>query len=129
MEPAMILAIAAATVASFAFSAALYASPPVAALVRRHSTPRPGVPVAVQMGAVLARSLVAAFLILGLMQVAGWEGAGAGALLGLALGALPAAILSGAIVHEGVPVALAAVHALDWVVKLTVIGALVGLLA
>jgi len=65
----------------------------------------------------------------GEQRVLGWEGAGAGALLGLALGALPAAILSGAIVHEGVPVALAAVHALDWVVKLTVIGALVGLLA
>ncbi|GAA1659165.1 hypothetical protein GCM10009830_00120 [Glycomyces endophyticus] len=125
----MILAIAVAVIASFAWSAALYAAPPVAAYVGRHSTPRPGVPVAVQMGAVLARSLVAACLVAGLMHAAGWDGFGAGALLGLALGALPAAILSGAVVHEGVPVALAAVHALDWVVKLAVIGALVGALA
>ena len=125
----MVLAVVIATVASFAFSAVLYGAPPVAAYVGRHSHPRPGVPVAVQMGAVLVRSLVAASLIAGLMLTAGWGGFGTGALLGLALGALPAAILSGAIVHEGVPVGLAAIHALDWVVKLTLIGAIVGLAA
>ncbi|MFB9658452.1 DUF1761 family protein [Glycomyces mayteni] len=125
----MILAIAAATVASFVWSAALYGTPPVAAYVQRHSTPRPGMPVAAQMAAVLARSLVAACLIAGLMHAAGWSGLGAGALLGLALGALPTAILTGAVVHEGIPVPLAALHSLDWVVKLAVIGALVGALA
>ncbi|SDE15806.1 DUF1761 family protein [Glycomyces harbinensis] len=125
----MILAVATATIVSFVWSAALYAAPPVAAYVGRHSTPRPGLPTVVQMGAVVARSLVAACLIAGLMQAAGWDGVGAGALLGLALGVLPTAILTGAVVHEGTPVALAAIHALDWVVKLAVIGALVGLLA
>jgi hypothetical protein len=125
----MALAVVFATVASFAFSAVLYGAPPVAAYVGRHSHPRPGVPVAVQMGAVLARSLVAACLVAGLMHAAGWGGPGDGALLGLALGALPAAILTGAVVHEGVPVGLAAIHALDWVVKLTLIGAIVGLAA
>jgi hypothetical protein len=125
----MVLAVVAATAASFAFSAILYAAPPVAAYTGRHSTPRPGVPLAVQMGAVVLRSLVAACLVAGLMRAGGWEGLGAGALLGLALGALPTAILSGAVVHEGVPVRLAAIHGLDWVVKLTLIGALVGLLA
>ncbi|MDN3239672.1 DUF1761 family protein [Glycomyces tritici] len=125
----MALAVVIATVASFVFSAVLYGAPPVAAYVGRHSRPRPGVPVAVQMGAVLLRSLVAACLIAGLMLAAGWGGFGAGALLGLALGALPAAILAGAVVHEGVPVRLAAIHALDWVVKLTLIGAIVGLAA
>ncbi|GAB3661672.1 DUF1761 family protein [Glycomyces tarimensis] len=125
----MVLAIIVATVASFAFSAVLYSVPPVAAFVQAHSTPRPGVPIAAQMGAVIARSLVATCLVVGLMQAAGWEGLGAGILLGLALGVLPTAILAGAVVHEGVPVALAAIHALDWVVKLALIGALVGLLA
>jgi hypothetical protein len=125
----MILAIAAATVASFVWSAAFYAAPPVGAYVQQHSTPRPGLSPVVQMGAVIARSLVAACLVAGLMQAAGWEGAGAGMLLGLALGVLPTAILAGAVVHEGIPVALAAIHSFDWVVKLAVIGALVGLLA
>ncbi|RRS00448.1 DUF1761 family protein [Glycomyces terrestris] len=125
----MILAIAVATIASFVFSAVLYGAPPVAAYVRRHSTPRPGLAVPVQMGAVVLRSLVAACLVAGLMHTAGWTGAGAGALLGLALGALPTAILTGAVVHEGIPVPLAALHAFDWVAKLVVIGALVGLLA
>ncbi|MEV3938881.1 DUF1761 family protein [Glycomyces sp. NPDC049804] len=124
----MVLAIAVAAIASFVFSAVLYGAPPVAAYVQRHSRPRPGVPVAAQMAAVLLRSVVAACLIAGLMQVADWDGLGPGALLGLALGALPAAILSGAIVHEGVPVPLAALHAFDWIAKLTLIGALIGLL-
>ncbi|MFG3341287.1 DUF1761 domain-containing protein [Glycomyces sp. NPDC048151] len=123
------IAIAVAAVVSFVFSAVLYGAPPVAAYVGRHSTPRPGVPVAVQMAAVLGRSLIAAMLIAGLMHVAGWEGAGSGALLGLALGVLPAAILAGAVVHEGVPVPLAAIHSFDWIAKLTLIGAIVGWLA
>ncbi|MQM24658.1 DUF1761 family protein [Glycomyces albidus] len=125
----MILAIAAATVVSFIWSAALYGAPPIAAYVQRHSNPRPGLPVAAQMGAVVARSLVAACLIAGLMQAADWNGTGPGALLGLALGVLPTVILTGAVVHEGIPVPLAAIHSLDWIVKLTVIGALIGLLA
>ncbi|MEU6246558.1 DUF1761 domain-containing protein [Glycomyces sp. NPDC047010] len=125
----MILAIAAATVASFVWSAVLYGAPPVAAYVQRHSTPRPGLPTAVQMAAVLTRSLVAACLVAGLMHAAGWSGTAAGAILGLALGVLPTAILSGAVVHEGIPVALAGIHSLDWVVKLAVIGTLVGALA
>ncbi|SDK92111.1 Protein of unknown function [Glycomyces sambucus] len=125
----VLIAVLTAAVASFVFSAVLYGAPPVAAYVGRHGTPRPGVPVAVQMGAVLLRSLVAAGLVAGLMHAAGWEGAGAGALLGLALGALPAAILAGAVVHEGIPVALAAIHAFDWVAKLVLIGALVGWIA
>ncbi|WP_335991411.1 DUF1761 family protein [Glycomyces sp. MUSA5-2] len=125
----VLIGIAVAAVVSFVFSAVLYGAPPVAAYVGRHSTPRPGVPVAVQMAAVVARSLVAAILVAGLMHAAGWEGAGAGALLGLALGVLPAAILAGAVVHEGIPVPLAALHAFDWIAKLTLIGALVGWLA
>ncbi|GAB3861765.1 DUF1761 domain-containing protein [Nocardioides maradonensis] len=122
----MVIGILLATVASFLFSAVLYGAPPVASLVRRHSTPLPGVPMPAQVAAVLARSLVAACLVAGLLHAADWSGAATGALLGLSLGVLPAAILSGAVVHESVPVRLAAVHAIDWIAKLTIIGALVG---
>ena len=81
------------------------------------------------MLAVLARSLLAALLVAALMAHGGWAGVGAGALLGLALAVMPIVILSGAVVHENTPIALAAVHSLDWVAKLVVIGAIVGLLA
>jgi hypothetical protein len=118
-----ILGIAIATVVSFIASAALYAVPPVSALVTRTSTPRPGLPVAVQMASVLLRSLLAS----GLMAAAGWQGAASGAALGLALSVLPLILLMGGIVHENTAPSAAAVHLLDWVIKLTIIGALVGL--
>ncbi|WP_217183892.1 DUF1761 family protein [Streptomyces sp. AC495_CC817] len=116
-----------ATVVSFAASAVLYALPPVGALITRTSTPRPGVPVAVQMGSVVVRSLLAALLVAGLMAAAGWHGAGAGALLGLGLSVMPLILLFGGVVHEGTAIPTACVHLLDWVIKLTATGAIVGL--
>jgi len=50
------------------------------------------------------------------------DAAGVGALLWI----FPAAILLGSVVHEGVPLALAAIHAGDWLVKLLLIGVVVG---
>jgi hypothetical protein len=125
----MILGIAIATVASFVFSAILYGAPPVSRLVSRSSTPRHGIPTAVQMLLVVLRSLVTAVVIAGLMLTAGWHGAAQGALLGLALAPFPAMLLLGGIVHENTPVALASVHLVDWVAKLVIIGALVGIFA
>lgn len=121
------LGIASATIASFIASAILYALPPVAAQVTRTSTPRPGIPVPVQMALVLFRSLIASCLIVGLMSSAHWHGLVSGALLGLSLATLPAILLLGAVVHENTPIATAAVHLLDWIVKLVLIGAIVGL--
>lgn len=123
----IVLGIAVATVASFLASAVLYALPPVSALIARTSTSRPGIPVAVQMLSVVLRSLLAAGLVAGLMAAAGWHGAGAGALLGLALSVLPLTLLSGGVIHENTAVSAAGVHLLDWVVKLVLIGAIVGL--
>ncbi|MEV6769606.1 DUF1761 domain-containing protein [Nocardia sp. NPDC051030] len=123
----MILGILIATVITFIFSAVLYALPPVARLMQRASTPRPDLPLPVMMASVVLRSLVAACLVAGLMAAAGWHGAGSGALLGLALGVLPVTILSGAVVHESTPIPLAAVHSIDWIAKLVIIGAVVGL--
>ena len=123
----MLLGIAIATVASFVFSAILYGVPPVAKLVTEHSTPRPGVPTSVQMLLVVLRSLVTAIVVAGLMLAAGWQGMASGALLGLALAPFPAMLLLGGVIHENTPVALATVHLVDWVAKLVIIGAIVGL--
>ncbi|MBW8763930.1 MAG: DUF1761 family protein [Microbacterium sp.] len=121
------LGILIATIASFIASAVLYAIPPVSRLVTRTSTPRPGIPVALQMLSVVARSLLASFLIAGLMTAAGWHGPAAGALLGLALSVLPLVLLFGGVVHENTAVPTAGIHLLDWIIKLTLIGILVGL--
>jgi hypothetical protein len=122
----IILGVALATIVSFLASAALYAAPPVSRLIGSRSTARPGIPVVAQMLLVVFRSLVMALLVLGLMSAAGWHGAGSGALLGLALASLPAVLLLGSVVHENTPVPVASVHFTDWLVKLVIIGALVG---
>ncbi|WP_029268089.1 MULTISPECIES: DUF1761 domain-containing protein [unclassified Microbacterium] len=119
-------AIALATVASFIASALLYAVPPVSALISRTSTPRPGLPVAAQMASVALRSLIVSCLVAGLMIAAGWHGAGSGSLLGLALCTLPLVLLMGGVVHENTALSAAGVHLLDWILKLVIIGAIVG---
>ncbi|MCV0334971.1 DUF1761 domain-containing protein [Microbacterium maritypicum] len=120
--PAIVLA----TVASFIASALLYAVPPVSALISRTSTPRPGLPVAAQMASVVLRSLIVSCLVAGLMIAAGWHGAGSGSLLGLALCTLPLVLLMGGVVHENTAMSAAGVHLLDWILKLVIIGAIVG---
>lgn len=120
--PAIVLA----TVASFIASALLYAVPPVSAPISRTSTPRPGLPVAAQMASVVLRSLIVSCLVAGLMIAAGWHGAGSGSLLGLALCTLPLVLLMGGVVHENTALSAAGVHLLDWILKLVIIGAIVG---
>ena len=123
----MILGIVIATVASFAASALIYSLPPVSALVTRASTPRPGVPPFAQMASVLLRSLIASGRVAGLLAAAGGSGIGAGAAVGLALSSMPALLLMGGVIHENTPISVALVHLLDWVVKLVVIGGILGL--
>lgn len=115
-----------ATVISFIASATLYSIPAVSALVSRTSTPRPGLPMAAQIGSVALRSLIAACLVAGLLEAADWHGARAGALLGLSLSALPLTLLMGGVVHENTAPSVACVHLIDWIIKLTLIGAAVG---
>ncbi|WP_233437351.1 hypothetical protein [Microbacterium oxydans] len=78
------------------------------------------------MDAVVLRSLIASCLVAGLMLAAGWHGIGTGALLGLALSALPLTLLMGGVVHEGTAPSAAGIHLLDWTLKLVIIGAIVG---
>ncbi len=51
----------------------------------------------------------------------------AGAGLGVLVWIFPAAILPGSVVREDVPLALASIHAGDWLVKLIVVAAIVGI--
>lgn len=76
---------------------------------------------------VIAQSLIVALMIayfvshLGITSLAGAVG------LGALLWIFPAAILLGSVVHEGVPLALASIHAGDWLVKLILIAVIVGI--
>jgi hypothetical protein len=75
----------------------------------------------------VARNLVVAMVLAGLVDqigIGGWAGA---ALLGLALWiGIVVVLLTGSVYHEKVPVKLAAIHAGDWLLKLVVIAIIVG---
>ncbi|MEU0874686.1 DUF1761 family protein [Nocardia brasiliensis] len=123
----VVAGIAVAAVVSFVISAVLYAAPPVAALVSRTSTPRPGIGLPVQMVFVLLRGLLAAAVLAILLMIGDRHGVAAGAALGAIVAILPVTILAGAIVHENVPIPTALVHMTDWVLKLIVSGVVLGL--
>ncbi|MGX1806113.1 DUF1761 family protein [Nocardia sp. NPDC055321] len=116
-----------AAIVSFLVSAMLYAAPPVAALISRTSTPRPGIGVPAQIGFVMLRGLAAAAVLATLLIVGDRHGVGSGAALGALVAVLPVTILSGAVVHENVPIPTALVHMSDWILKLVISGAVLGL--
>ncbi|MGW6118336.1 DUF1761 family protein [Nocardia sp. NPDC055165] len=116
-----------AAVVSFVISAVLYATPPIAALVSRTSTPRPGISMPVQMLFVVLRGLLAAGVLAALLVAGDRHGIAAGAAVGAIVAVLPVTILAGAIVHENVPIPTALVHMTDWVLKLVVSGVVLGM--
>jgi heme/copper-type cytochrome/quinol oxidase subunit 2 len=75
---------------------------------------------------VVAQSLVVAFMLayfVSRLGIVDWQGAVS---VGALVWVFPAAILLGSVVHEGVPLMLAAMHAGDWLVKLLLIAVIVG---
>jgi hypothetical protein len=75
----------------------------------------------------LGRCLVLAAVVAGVAAEADVDSWSAGLLLGLALWVgFPFVLWTGAVVHERTPPALAAIHAGDWLVKLLVVGVIVG---
>lgn len=112
-----------ATAAAFVISAVYYAAMPAASVVE----PAPQRPMVALILVEMLRTLAVAALVAGLLTAADWSGPGAGALLGLSLWTIPLVLLAGSVFHEGVPTRRAALHAVDWLIKLVVIGAIVGL--
>ena len=75
---------------------------------------------------VIVQSLVVARLLayfVARLGVADWRGA---VRLGVLIWVFPAAILLGSVVHENVPLMLAAIHAGDWLVKLLLMSVILG---
>jgi hypothetical protein len=75
---------------------------------------------------VVAQSLVVGFMVAYFVSRLGITGLASAAGFGALVWIFPAAILLGSVVHEGVPLALAGIHAGDWLVKLLLIAAIVG---
>jgi hypothetical protein len=121
----IVLAIAVATVAAFILSSVYYALAPKLPTAQgtvRETRPRPR-----QVVTELVRSALVAGLVAGLLITAGWSGALAGVLFGLALATIPVVLLSGSVIWEGVPVKVGLLHTVDWLLKLPLIGLVVGL--
>ncbi len=112
-----------ATVAALVISAIYYAAMPAP------TAPElvPQRPVAEQVLVELLRNLAVAALVAGLLTVAAWSGLGAGVLLGLSLWTIPVVLFAGSVFHEGAATRRAALHAVDWLLKLVAIGAIVSL--
>jgi hypothetical protein len=127
MQGINFLAIVVAAVAAFVASAVWYTAfaNPMANL-SDSAEAASGTPVWTMLF-VIAQSLVVAFMIayfashLGIASLSGAVG------LGALLWVFPAAILLGSVVHEGVPLALASIHAGDWLAKLILIAAIVSI--
>jgi hypothetical protein len=122
----MVLAVVTASVAAFVVSSVWYTAfgkvwaglSPAGAEAR----PSPW-----RMGAEFGRTLVLVTALAVLAAAAGVDGVpGTLGLALLAWAGFPVVILAGSVLHERVPVRLAALHAGDWLVKITVVAAIVG---
>ncbi|GAA4963427.1 DUF1761 domain-containing protein [Pseudonocardia tropica] len=116
-----VLATVGAVLAAFVLSSAYYAvlASRLAALSPAYAGPRRSAVATV--GVELVRNLVLA-VVLGVLVAR--PDLGVGGVVVLALGlwlAFPVVLLTGSVFHERVPIALAAIHAGDWLVKLVVV--------
>lgn len=125
-----VLGIAIATVVAFVVSLTYYSVMPAASPgADSDRTPSQERPAVWQVLVELVRSAAVAGLLTGLLHAAGWDGPGTGVALGLALWSLPVVLLAGSVLWEGVHARAAVLHSGDWLIKLAVIGAIVGFFA
>ena len=122
----MVFPVLVASVAAFVVSSAWYTAfgRVWARLSAAGATARPS---PWRMGAEFARTLVLVTVFAVLFTAVGVDGVPAA--LGLALLAwagFPVVILAGSVLHERVPVRLAALHAADWLLKIAVVAVIVG---
>jgi hypothetical protein len=124
------LAIVVAAVAAFVASAAWYVAfsrqmarvSPAFAAASESATPT-----ASQILMEMARGLIVAVVVAGIAAGIGIADAAAALLLGASLWVgFPVVLLWGSVIHENVPLRLAAIHAGDWLVKLLLIAVIVG---
>jgi hypothetical protein len=122
-----LLAVLVATAAAFVSGGAYYAvSGEQLARVSSAAAPA-GQPPMWTFAAELLRCLVLATVVAGLASQGGIDGWTGGLLLGMALWiGFPLVLWIGAVIHERTPLMLAAIHAGDWLVKLLLVGAIVG---
>ncbi|MFC5094190.1 DUF1761 domain-containing protein [Amycolatopsis plumensis] len=122
----MVIAVLVTSVAAFAASAAWYGVfGPVWA--RLSPAGAAAAPSPWRMGAEFARTVVLVTAFALLARAVGVDGVPGALGLALAVWAgFPAVILAGSVLHERVPVRLAALHAGDWLVKIAVVAVLLG---
>jgi hypothetical protein len=96
-------------------------------LARLHSAYAPGTPTPAWVLPVeLGRSATVVTAVTVLARRTGTRGPAAAAQLALGLwAAFPAVLLTGSVVHEGVPPQLALAHSGDWLVKLLLVAGIV----
>ncbi|MEU4248668.1 DUF1761 domain-containing protein [Amycolatopsis sp. NPDC026612] len=122
----MVFPVLVASVAAFVVSSAWYTAfgRVWARLSATGATARPS---PWRMGAEFARTLVLVTVFAVLVRAVGVDGVpGALGLAVLAWAGFPVVILAGSVLHERVPVRLAALHAGDWLLKIAVVAMIVG---
>ena len=120
------LAVVAATFAAFAASSVWYTVFGGAMMELSGVGPAAAATPAWTMLFVVAQSFVVALMLayfVARLGIVGWKGA---ARLGVLVWIFPATILLGSVVHEDVPLMLAAIHAGDWLVKLLLMTVILG---
>lgn len=127
MQGVSFLAIAVAGVAAFVMSAVWYTlfAGPMASLSNA-GTGGSGTSQVLAMLFVVAQSLVVASMVAYFVSRLGITGPIGAVGFGVLIWTFPATILLGSVVHEGVPLTLAGIHAGDWLAKLILISAIVG---
>ena len=116
----------AAALAAFVASAAWYTVFGGATARLSDANPASAATPALAMLFVVAQSLVVAAMLAYLVSRLGIVERRAALRLGALVWIFPASILLGSVVHENVPLALAAIHAGDWLAKLLLMSAILG---
>ena len=120
------LRIVAAALAAFMASAAWYTVFGEATARLSDANPASAATPAWAMLFVITQSLVVAALLAYLVSRLGIVERRAALRLGALVWIFPASILAGSVVHENVPLALAAIHAGDWLAKLLLMSVILG---
>lgn len=123
-----VLVVVVAAVAAFVVSGAYYGAFG-ARLAQLSPAYAPGAGRSVALTAVteVVRNVVLALVVAGLARGLGADALGPALLLALVLWVgFPVLLLTGSVFHERVPVALAAIHAGDWLLKLLVVAGVTG---